>query len=353
MSSLRNFELKLPNLASICVHVLTIFLLLFFGFSHLLFESFWVGVSCLITLLIAVFSLISVVNRSNNAILLVGFVVCAGITLAVTSYLHGSRGLIYCFPLTASLFFLIRYQTAILIGGTMLVVCSLAALNSMEPLMVARFSFAMAFSLIFLAILAYQLFQQQRQLEQEANEDYLTGLMNQRSFYAWLEKLLASESSLRRKLTLFYFDIDNFKSINDSFGHAGGDLVLKEFSQRIISAVGEINQEFCLDTKMHFCRLSGDEFVLACVNTTDGEMAADVAKRFHNALADPFSIGGRMTLICSSIGVHHFTMENQSLSEVMQLADAAMYKAKKLGEQQFYISEDERESYLREASSAY
>lgn len=353
MTSLKNFELRLPNLASICVHVLTVFLLLFFGFFHLLFESFWLGVCCLITLLIAIFSLISVVNRTNNEILLQGFVIGAAITLGVASYFHGERGLIYCFPLTASMFFLIRYQTAIFIGAATLVVCSLAALNSMDPFMVARFSLAMSFSLIFLAILAYQLFQQQKQLEREANEDYLTGLMNQRSFYAWLEKLLSSESSLRRKLTLFYFDIDNFKSINDSFGHAGGDLVLKEFSRRIVSAVGEINQEFCLDTEMHFCRLSGDEFVLACVNTTDAEMAADVAKRFHKALADPFLIGGRMTTICSSIGVHHFTIENQSLGEVMQLADAAMYRAKKLGEQQFYISEEDREIYLRETSSAY
>lgn len=213
--------------------------------------------------------------------------------------------------------------------------------------MVGRFALAMAFSFIFSGTLAYQIFKQQRQLEQEASEDYLTGLMNQRSFYAWLEEFLSKDSVPRQKLTLFYFDIDNFKSVNDSFGHAGGDLVLKEFSGRVISAAREISSEFGINCEKRFCRLSGDEFVLACPSATDVEMASNFANRFHDVLDKPFSIGGRMTLIRSSIGVYHFMVENQSVTEVMQLADAAMYRAKKSGEQQFHIFEDERESYLR------
>ena len=309
--------------------------------------------SCFLTLLVTVFSLISVINHSQNPALLISFVVCSISTLVIASYFHGERGLIYCFSLSAAMFFLIRFQAAIYLGAATITICAFAALNSMDPFLVGRFLLAMSISFVFSGVLANQLFKQTRRLEQDANQDYLTGLMNQRSFYAWLDSHLKSDNSSRSKLTLFYFDIDNFKSVNDTFGHAGGDLVLKEFSRRIIAEVGEINSEFCIDSEMHFCRLSGDEFVLACPNTSDVGMAADLAGRFHQTLANPFSIAGRMTVIYSSIGVHHFVVENQSVGEVMQLADGAMYKAKKTGEQQFYISEDQRENYFREANAAY
>lgn len=352
-NSLRNFELVLPPAVSLAVHFFTLALLLVFGFYHILFGTLLLGLSCFLTLLVTVFSLISVLNHSRNPALLISFVVCAISTLVIASYFHGERGLIYCFSFSAAMFFLIRFQAAIYIGVATIVICSLAALNTMDPLLVGRFVLAMSISFLFSGVLAYQLFKQTRKLEQDANQDYLTGLMNQRSFCAWLDRHLANNKWVGSKLTLFYFDIDNFKSVNDSFGHGGGDLVLKEFSKRIISEVGKINNEFCIDSKLHFCRLSGDEFVLGCPNTSDVTMAADFATRFHEALAKPFAIAGRMTVICSSIGVHHFVVEGQSVGEVMQLADAAMYKAKKLGEQQFYISEDQRANYLREANAAY
>ena len=353
MNSLRDFEFRLPALGSIFFHGLTILGLLFFGFSHILFESFWVGVGCFVTLLIAVFSLISVVNQNQSPMLLLGFVISLAVTLALTSYLFGDRGLIYCFPLTGALFFLIRFQLAVVLGLIIIAVCAIAALNSMDAILVARFVLAMCFSFFFSGNLAYQIYKQQMQLEQDANQDYLTGLMNQRSFYAWLDQYLCSSRSAEGKMTLFYFDIDNFKSINDSFGHAGGDLVLKEFSVRILDATKKIYAESGVDDEIHFCRLSGDEFVLACPHATNKDMVANTATKFHESLSKPFAIGGRMTLIRSSIGVHYFSVENQTLAEVMQLADDAMYSAKKMGEQQFYISEENRDRRIDEAESLY
>lgn len=354
MNVVENFELKLPPVISTSLHLLTILLLLLFGFNHLLFENFFLGISCFFSLLVSIFSLISLLTRgSKSGFMLFSFLLCLTATLTIACYFYGERGLVYSFPLSASMFFLMRFKIALFLGGSIILLCCLAALNTMDQVMVARFFLAMVFSFICSGTLAYQLSKQQRQLEREANEDYLTGLMNQRSFYNWLEGYLSNTQSERSKLTLFYFDIDNFKSINDSFGHAGGDLVLKEFSERIITAVTEMNTEFCIQSKMNFCRLSGDEFVLACTNTEDLDMAADFAKRFHDRLTQPFAIGGRMTLVHSSIGVHHFVIEGQTASEVMQLADAAMYKAKKTGEQQFYISEDQRDSYLKEMKLSY
>lgn len=353
INNLRNCELGLPPVVSLCVHLFTIALLLFFGFYHVLYETFLLGASCLAALLVAIFSLISVINQTRSSALLIGFLLCVFFTLIVSSYFHGERGLIYCFAFSSVLFFLLRFQAAVCLGAITIIICSVAALNTMDPLLVGRFVLAMCISFLFFTVLSYQLVKQTQRLEQDANEDYLTGLMNQRSFYAWLGGHLSRDHAPRSKLTLFYFDIDNFKSVNDSFGHAGGDLVLKQFAKRIIAEVIEINSEFCIDSEMHFCRLSGDEFVLACPNTANVEMAADFATRFHETLASPFSIAGRMTLICSSIGIHHFLVENQTVGEVMQLADAAMYKAKKLGEQQFYISEDQSNNYYREVNAAY
>ncbi len=353
MKDLDAFKPWLPPVVAISVHIISIFVLLFFGVFHILFESFWIGVACFVTLMFAVFSLISLLNQENTGSLQLCFVSCAAITLVIASYVLGVRGLIYCFPLSGAAFFIMRFRPAVIYGGSIILACTIAVLHSMEFVLVVRFFMAMAMSFIFSGTLAYHLFKQKKQLEQEANEDYLTGLMNRRSFYTWLEGFLEESSGYKKRLTLFYFDIDQFKSINDSFGHAGGDLVLKEFARRIGNEVEALRQEYCTGGEMFFCRLSGDEFVLACPSTSNSELAAIVAKRFHEALAAPFSIGGRMALIRASIGAHHFVIENQSAAEVMQVADSAMYKAKKSGEQQFYISEDQNDDFLRDGVFSY
>lgn len=353
MKDFDEFRPWLPPVVAISVHIISIFVLLFFGVFHVLFESFWVGIACFVTLLFAVFSLISLINQENASVMLLCFIFCAAATLVIASYVLGERGLIYCFPLSASVFFIMRFRPAVIFGTIIILACATAVLHKMDFVLVVRFVMAMSMSFIFSGTLAYQLFKQKRQLEQEANEDYLTGLMNRRSFYTWLEKFLTESAEYKARLTLFFFDIDQFKSINDSFGHAGGDLVLKEFARRINNEMVGITEDFCAKEEMIFCRLSGDEFVLACPNTNNSEMAAEIANRFHKALAAPFSIGGRMALIRASIGVHHFVVENQSAAEVMQLADNAMYKAKKSGEQQFYISEGDSDDFLRDGISAY
>lgn len=346
MSNSNLFQQKLPLAASLSVHVCTILVLLLYGFSHLLYDSLLISFSCFVALIFAICSLFATINKSDTGIFLLGFLISLAVTVTITSYLYGARGLIYCFSLSAVLFFMMAYPAA-LVGGLLICVINLvAATHSMELLMVMRFTVAIALSFAFSAVFAHQIFKQQARLEKEANEDYLTGLMNQRSFYHWLGEHLSNSNSFHTKLTLYYFDIDDFKSVNDSFGHEGGDRVLKEFAERIKTCVGQLNLEFCVDTNMYFCRLAGDEFVLACPNTDSRATATEVANSFQEVLSKPFSIGERLVQIRSSMGIHHFQIENQDIGYVMRSADTAMYEAKKGGKQQFYISEDSAESRI-------
>ncbi len=346
MDSMNLFEPKLPLVARVSVHGLTILLLLLYGFSHLLYGSLLLGILCFIALVFAALSLFTAINRNSSSIFLMCFVTSLALILLTASYLYGERGLVYCFSFAAALFFMLSFRAA-LAGGLTICCLSVAAASHIMPgEMLLRFGIALGFSFMLSATFASQILKQTAKLERDANQDYLTGLMNQRRFYGWLEGLLSDPSNLHSKLTLFYFDIDDFKSVNDGFGHEGGDRVLKEFAERIKNCARDINIEFHASPELNFCRLSGDEFVLACVNTDSRDTATYVASRFQEILSKPFFIGERRLQIRSSIGVNHIQVENQDVGYVMRSADLAMYEAKKSGKQQFHIYEDSPEPHV-------
>lgn len=345
MNNWNLFEPKFPLAASVSVHIFAIMLTLLFGSYHMLYESIFVGICCFVALMFATCSLFASLNRADTSIFLIGFLVSIAALTTLASFLYGERGLIYCFSFPAALFFMMTFRAALIAGAAMCVINLIGAFPHMEFPLFVRFTVAIAMTYALSATFARQVYKQHTLLEKEANEDYLTGLMNQRCFYSWLGEFLSNPISKDKNLTIYYFDIDDFKSINDSFGHEGGDRVLKEFADRITYAAENLDLEFCFDPIIHFSRLSGDEFVLACPNTKNRDEAGKVASKFQEVLANPFSIGGRKVKINSSMGIHHFQVKQQDVSYVMRAADQAMYEAKKSGKQQFYISIGEPEFY--------
>jgi GGDEF domain-containing protein len=280
MNDLNLFEPKLPRAALVWVHLLGILIIVLFGLYHLLYDSLIMSAFCFGALIFTASSLFAAVNNSETSIFLLGFVLSIAMLTFVASYLYGEKGLIYCFSVPAVMFFMMAFRAAFIGGLILCIVNLILAAPHLEPQMLIRFAVAISLSFALSATFSRQIYKQQVKLEKDANEDYLTGLMNQRSFYRWLTKYLANPLSLHTKLTLFYFDIDDFKSVNDSFGHEGGDRVLKEFSERIKTCVGQLDLKFCVDTNMYFCRLAGDEFVLACPNTDSRATATKVANSF-------------------------------------------------------------------------
>ena len=162
----------------------------------------------------------------------------------------------------------------------------------------------------------------ERQIEHMATHDALTGLPNRHLLADLAVRVLSSARRLERSAAVLLFDLDNFKLLNDSFGHQGGDALLKEVSARIAGVLRDG------DTLV---RLGGDEFVALLGDLRHADDVPLVLGKIRGALGEPFQIAGHEVFVTASIGVSIFPSDGRDLDTLVRHADAAMYKAKELG----------------------
>jgi diguanylate cyclase (GGDEF)-like protein/PAS domain S-box-containing protein len=159
----------------------------------------------------------------------------------------------------------------------------------------------------------------EQQLAYQAFHDPLTNLANRALFADRLEHALQQAARRRRPLAVLYFDLDGFKSINDTLGHAAGDVLLKEVAARLAS---------CVRSGDTISRWGGDEFgILLEELATDAEANA-AAERLIDALRDPFSISSTEVFITASIGIVVSEVGAEACDDLLRYADLAMYRAK-------------------------
>jgi diguanylate cyclase (GGDEF)-like protein/PAS domain S-box-containing protein len=161
------------------------------------------------------------------------------------------------------------------------------------------------------------------QLHWLAYHDSLTGLGNRSQFNDELERELMVASQRGTNLAVLFIDLDRFKLVNDSFGHASGDELLLTLAQRFKSAVrgGDLVSRF-----------SGDEFVVLCRNVPDVNVAVSLATEYSRLLADPVELStGRSVVVTSSVGVSFVAGGRLSAQDILQQADVAMFQAKNKG----------------------
>lgn len=170
--------------------------------------------------------------------------------------------------------------------------------------------------------------QQERQLQLQARADALTGLPNRRAFEERFGDALARSSRTGAGLALLYLDVDHFKAINDTFGHAAGDLVLKEFARRLRMATRST------DT---VARLGGDEFSVILNGVAGQEDAAGVAQKILEAIARPFMVEDRAHAVSTSIGVAFTRSDGMDLEALSQKADEALYEVKRAGRGHYQV----------------
>lgn len=162
----------------------------------------------------------------------------------------------------------------------------------------------------------------EEQLVHRAFHDELTGLANRALFTNRVEQALLRASRDARRTAVLFLDLDDFKEINDSLGHAAGDSLLTQGADRLRA---------CLRAGDTAARLGGDEFAVlleGCLD--DGEEAMHVAERISNAFARPFTLEDREAFASASIGVAIST-GRESGDDLLRNADLAMYLAKKRG----------------------
>lgn len=167
-------------------------------------------------------------------------------------------------------------------------------------------------------------------LQALATTDPLTGLPNHRSLIAALEHELARAHRYRHHCSILFLDIDHFKALNDGYGHAVGDSVLRDFAALV--------QQNMRETDLPG-RWGGEEFLVILPETGEQE-AARISERLRSGVAShAFTIGGGMSLTCS-IGIATFPGDASNRDGLVTCADAAMYAAKRLGRNQVRMASD-------------
>jgi diguanylate cyclase (GGDEF)-like protein len=162
----------------------------------------------------------------------------------------------------------------------------------------------------------------EEQLYYQAHYDSLTGLPNRLYFKDQLAGALTRAHRGRRQLSLLYIDLDHFKSVNDSLGHAVGDDVLQQAALRLRGCVRETDIA---------ARLGGDEFTLILpeiVSSRDPQVAAD---HVIAAMSRPFSAAGQELFLNASIGIAVYPDDGATAEDLLRNADTAMYRAKDAG----------------------
>ena len=157
-----------------------------------------------------------------------------------------------------------------------------------------------------------------QKIKRLAYHDSLTGLPNRVQFRLFLKR------QLRRlqKGVVVFVDLDQFKYVNDTFGHSAGDRLLVQVSRRLVQAAGD---------KAFACRLGGDEFMVVLTDETALAGIAARADAIVQALAQEYKVSGRVLRISASVGIARYPEDGNTVEELMRKADTAMYRAKNNG----------------------
>ena len=173
------------------------------------------------------------------------------------------------------------------------------------------------------------------QLAHQASHDSLTGLPNRHLFEEILREALAMSQRAGRHAAVAFVDLDRFKFINDTFGHAAGDEVLQETARRLSAAVR---------TSDVVARIGGDEFVVLLTDFVQWQESVLVAEKMLQLFAAPFTVNGYDVTLTPSIGIAVFPDDGDDGATLLKRADIAMYQAKQAGRNNF--------RYCTEAMSA-
>jgi diguanylate cyclase (GGDEF)-like protein/PAS domain S-box-containing protein len=171
--------------------------------------------------------------------------------------------------------------------------------------------------------------QYETRLKALANTDPLTGLFNRRGHEIELAAAIHRARRAHGAMALMYLDIDHFKQVNDTLGHAAGDQMLKAFAGRLSATVRASDI---------VCRLAGDEFTVILEGVRSPAECGAIAATIVAAMQSPFTVGHELLLVTTSIGVAWAQGEDAVAELMAEAADSALYAAKAAGRNQFHVA---------------
>ena len=164
--------------------------------------------------------------------------------------------------------------------------------------------------------------QAERRIQFLAHHDVLSGLMNRARLQQALEELLAAQPATGRRVALYFVDIDHFKTINDTFGHEGGDFLLTTVAARMRAMTRSADA---------VARVGGDEFVIAQTDVIDKAQAESFARRIRSVLGAPAHYNGQEMRSTFTVGVALAPDDGDTVERLLRSADLALYAGKEAG----------------------
>jgi diguanylate cyclase (GGDEF)-like protein len=180
------------------------------------------------------------------------------------------------------------------------------------------------------------------ELENQAAHDFLTGLPNRYTLENRLDVELARAGRLGSRVALILIDLDNFKDVNDTFGHAVGDELLVAVGKRLQERIRSVDQ---------LCRIGGDEFAVIQPDIGSRRSTAHLAERLLGAFAESFKLGSNEVFTAASMGVSIGDRETTSLSDLMKQADLALYRSKNEGRNTYRFFEGDMDAAIKRRMS--
>lgn len=166
-----------------------------------------------------------------------------------------------------------------------------------------------------------------RGIEQASLTDHLTGIGNRLAFAAAASRAIDSALDSGSHCIMMFLDIDNFKFVNDRYGHEAGDELLRRLARRVEEMLSHISAPHS-GAETSFARLSGDEFAILLLPPASAQLAKEVTDGVLSLFCDGFDVDGERYPVSASVGVASYPDDALSLAELMSNADAAMYQAK-------------------------
>jgi diguanylate cyclase (GGDEF)-like protein len=183
-------------------------------------------------------------------------------------------------------------------------------------------------SAVYLAYIK-RLIQERDALKDKATHDPLTGLANRSLFHDRLSSKVDYSTRYGAGLAIMIIDLDGFKHVNDTYGHAAGDFLLQVIAGRINA---------CTRSNDTVVRLGGDEFAIILPEIDNDRSAITIANKIINTIAESVIINGREVSVTASIGIALHSRYGSSADELIESADLAMYSAKNNGKNSYRLA---------------
>ena len=182
-----------------------------------------------------------------------------------------------------------------------------------------------------------QLQSKNEQLQQLALYDHLTGLPNRALFTDLVQREILLARRNQQQFAVLFIDLDRFKAVNDTMGHAAGDALLVELARRLREVLRDVDV---------VCRQSGDEFLVLVRNVEHWEWLGEVADRILQVVEGPVGLANGAARISASIGIARFPDDAEDFEPLVKCADIAMYQAKSLGRARYSFFHSELNAQL-------